>query len=212
VSRLLEVLAKWRGRTGRGPKVEVPLHKLILLMRVVGSEGPIGRYSLVDKLRLGEGVVKSMLSTLAKRGFLEAKKGRGCTLTPEGRRELEELLHKHGVAGLELLTTTHLGMGAFEVAVHVKGAASRVKMGVEQRDEAIKAGARGALTLVFRGGKLLVPGVEEPLEELSPRLASYLQGLFSLEEGDVVIVCSSDERWRAEEAALATALSLVGLS
>jgi len=211
VSRLLEALEKWLGRPGRGPKVKVPLYKLVLLMRVVGSEGPIGRYLLVDKVRLGEGVVKSMLSTLAKRGFLETRRGRGCTLTPEGHRELDELLHTYGVAGLELLTPPHLGMGAFEVAVHVKGAASKVRLGVEQRDEAIKAGARGALTLVFKGGRLLVPGVEEPLEGLSPRLASLLQGLFNLEEGDVVVVCSSDERWRAEEAALATALSLVGL-
>jgi DNA-binding MarR family transcriptional regulator len=208
VAKLLEALAKWRGRAGRGPKVEVPLPKLLLLLRILGSEGPIGRYALVDRLKLGEGVVRSMLSMLAKQGFVEVKRGRGCKLTPEGLKELEALLRSHHIAGLKPLDAPHLRMGAFNVAVQVKGAASKVRMGVEQRDEAVKAGALGAITLVFKGGRLLIPGVEKPLEEADPKLAEAIQGLFQLEEGDVVALCSSNERWVAEEAALAVAFSL----
>jgi hypothetical protein len=68
----------------------------------------------------------------------------------------------------------------------------------------------GAITLVFKGGRLLIPGVEKPLEEADPKLAEAIQGLFQLEEGDVVALCSSNERWVAEEAALAVAFSLTG--
>ncbi|MCX8204699.1 MAG: DUF4443 domain-containing protein [Candidatus Nezhaarchaeota archaeon] len=208
MSSLLEALSKWRGRPGRGPKIEVPLHKLILLLRILDAEGPIGRYSLVSKAGLGEGVVRSMLSTLIRHGFAEAKRGRGCVLSLSGRRELKELLERYGVIDLKPISPPQLNIGAFEVAAHVKGASSKVRMGIEQRDEAIKAGARGALTLVCRKGRLVVPGVEEPLEEVSPSLANCLSGMFKLEDGDVVLVCSSDERWRAEEAAIATAISL----
>lgn len=206
--KLLEALSKWRARRGRGPRVEVPISKLILLTRAIAREGPVGRYQLADKVGLGEGVVRSLLAALARQGLVEVKRGRGCVLTPDGRRELEELLKSYGIADVRPLSPPQLGMGGFEVAVHVKGASSKVRLGVEQRDEAIKAGARGALTLVFKGGRLVVPGVEEPLEALNPSLAGALLDAFKLEEGDAVLICSSDEQWRAEEAAIAVAISL----
>lgn len=209
---LLETLTERCSRPRRGPKVEVPLYKLILLMRIVSLEEPIGRYLLVERVGLGEGVVRSILSMLAKHGVLRPLRGRGCMLTPEGRRQLQALLNKYGVVGVEVVSPPQLDMGRFEVAAHVKGAASRVRLGVEQRDEAIKVGAQGALTLVFKEGRLVIPGVEESLEDVNPSLAKTLSSLFKLEEGDVVIICSSDERWKAEEAALATALSLARLS
>jgi len=210
VAGLLETLISHYGRPRRGPRVDVPLHKLVLLMRIIGLEGPIGRYSLVERVGLGEGVVRSILSTLARHGFLRPQRGKGCVLTPEGRRQLESFLSKHGIAGMELVHPPQLGMGEVEVAVHVKGAAFKVRLGVEQRDEAVKAGALGALTLVFKAGRLVIPGVEESLEEVNPSLARTLSPLFKLEDGDVVIICFSNERWRAEEAALAAALSLAG--
>ncbi|MEM4700176.1 MAG: DUF4443 domain-containing protein [Candidatus Nezhaarchaeales archaeon] len=206
--KLLEALSKWRARRGRGPRVEVPVHKLVMLIRAIGCEGPVGRYQLASKAGLGEGVVRSLLAALAKQGLVEVRRGRGCSLTPSGRRELEELLESYGIVDIRPLSPPQLGMGGFEVAVHVRGASSKVRLGIEQRDEAIKAGARGALTLVFKGGRLVVPGVEEPLEGLSPKLASALRDAFKLEEGDAVLICSSDERWRAEEAAIAAAISL----
>lgn len=208
MSELLEVLLEWSTRRGRGPRAEAPLHKLILLTRLLDREGPIGRYSLASMTGLGEGVVRSVLSSLARRGLVEVRRGRGCALTPKGREELETLLRSYGIADVRPLSPPRLGIGAFEVAAHVKGASYKVRLGVEQRDEAIKAGARGALTLVFKGGRLVVPGVEELLEELNPGLASALGKMFRLEEGDVVLICSSDERLRAEEAAIAAAIGL----
>ncbi len=190
--------------------MELPVRKVALAARIIEEEGPIGRYALAEKLRLGEGTVKALLAELSARGLVEPHKGLGCTLTELGKAELQRLLKSWGVKELRLLDPPPLSMGRFEVAAVVKGASSRVKLGLEQRDEAIKVGAKGALTLIYINGRLVIPGVSKPLEEESPSLASFLQSSFKLEEGDAIIICSADDRWIAEEAALASSLTLTG--
>jgi len=41
--------------------------------------------------------------------------------------------------------------------VLVKGQSMKIKMGVEQRDSAIKAGAEAPTTIIVSGGQLVVP-------------------------------------------------------
>lgn len=195
-------------KTRRGPKVEVTLHKLALLLRVIEAEGPIGRYSLVDKVRLGEGVIRSLLTSLSTKGLLKSRRGKGCVLTEAGRMELCNLLKEAGVVSLKLLKDAKPPLGRFKVAAHLKKMAEKVRFGVEQRDEAIKVGAGGALTFTYSDGGFMVPGTGERLKEVDPSLDSELSSLFKVEEGDVVVVCLADERWVAEEASLAVAFSL----
>ena len=209
-NKLLEAASRWLHRAGRGPKVEVPPYKVALAARIIEEEGPIGRYALAARLRLGEGVVKALLAELSVRGLVEPHRGVGCTLTELGKVELYRLLRSWRVKELKRLDPPALSMGRFEVAALVDGASDKVRLGLEQRDEAVKVGAKGALTLVYRGGRLVIPGVSKSLEEESPELARRLESMFKLEEGDVVVICSADDRWVAEEAALASSLTLTG--
>ncbi|RLF10045.1 MAG: hypothetical protein DRJ98_07015 [Thermoprotei archaeon] len=208
MSKFLEAVSKWLGRAGRGPKLEVPLYKLVLLLRVVEEEGPIGRYALVEKVRLGEGIVKALLASLTAKGLLRPHRGKGCTLTEVGKEELSHLLSEWGVVSIKLLEGSWLSLGKYEVAVQIRGAAGKVRLGIEQRDEAVKVGAKGALTLTCSGEKLLIPGVNEALEKTNPMLAKKLSSIFNLKDEDVVLICSADDRWLAEEAALAISFKL----
>jgi len=51
-----------------------------------------------------------------------------------------------------------LTVGRASVATIVRGAAHKVKRGIEQRDEAIKFGAEGATVLIFKNNKLRFHG------------------------------------------------------
>jgi hypothetical protein len=86
--------------------------------------------------------------------------------------------------------------------------ASKVKSGMEQRDQAIKAGADGATTVVVNGDRLTVP-VDFDLDKGRPETAWALRRLFDLSDGDVIIIGTSVSLQRAEEGAMAAAFELL---
>jgi altronate dehydratase len=98
-----------------------------------------------------------------------------------------------------------LTVGKFDVATVVSGAAGKVKNGVEQRDEAIKAGADGATALVFKNGRLQFPdGSMKVPEKVAKRLVEILHP----KTGDVVVIGTGKDAAKAEAGARAAAQTL----
>jgi hypothetical protein len=95
------------------------------------------------------------------------------------------------------------------MAVLIKNAAESVKYGVEQRDAAIKAGALGATTLVFRDNRLTMPEVGEDIFRNIQSIHDLLVAKLNPEEDDVVIIGSADDKRTAEFAAKTAALKLL---
>jgi hypothetical protein len=87
-----------------------------------------------------------------------------------------------------------------------------VKRGIEQRDAAIRAGATGACTLVYRKGKLAMPMGDR--EEWTPApndlLFEDLRKIFDPTEHDVITIVSASDNGLAEHCAVAAALTLLG--
>jgi hypothetical protein len=84
-----------------------------------------------------------------------------------------------------------------------------VRLGCEQRDEAVRAGAVGATTLVVDEGRIVFPGdVEFPEQTLVAPLRNY----FRMDDGDVIIIGSAFTYDAAERGAVTAALSLGNLS
>ena len=81
-----------------------------------------------------------------------------------------------------------------------------VRFGLEQRDAALLAGAKGATTIVFRKGTMTIPGMDRPP---TPSLVSCLKEQFSLAEGDAVVIGTGDTAIEAETGAYSAALTLV---
>lgn len=90
----------------------------------------------------------------------------------------------------------------------MKGMKNSVRYGLEQRDAAITAGAKGATTLVFTKNRLAMPGTGEALSETGSSVVAALSKL-SLEEGDVIVIGSADERFKAELGVKTAALELL---
>jgi hypothetical protein len=85
-----------------------------------------------------------------------------------------------------------------------------VKRGVEQRDAAVRAGATGACTLVYKNGAYLMP-TRDGDSKLNPNdeLSRILNDLFAPTDNDVLIIVSAPEKELAEYGAIAAALTLV---
>ena len=181
-----------------------PSHILYAVMKI-GDLGPIGRKRLSSEMLLGEGTIRTILNRLKKLNLVKESR-RGYLLTTRGRRLYNEIISKvtHPV---DVDFETPLGSG-HSVAVLIHTAAEKVRMGIEERDEAIRAGADGALVLVMQNGEIHMPKITN-LSKERPKLASSIAENLKPVEGDVIIIASARDKITARYSALAAALLLL---
>ena len=80
---------------------------------------------------------------------------------------------------------------------------------MKQRDAAVRVGAKGAITIVLKNGKLVIPAVSLDLSKDYPIAFNQITSLMKLEEEDVIIISNADQRREAEYGALAAAWSII---
>jgi predicted transcriptional regulator len=175
---------------------------------VIGDEGPIGRIELSRKLGLGEGAVRTIIKHLSSRNFVDPAK-EGCVLTQRGMPLYKSLRVK--LSEIQPVNARQLALDRASAGVLIKHSDEVVRRGVEQRDAAIRAGATGACTLVYRKGRLVMPMGERedwtlPSHDL---LFEDLRRLFAPREGDVITIVSAPSVGLAEHCAMAAALTLL---
>ena len=186
-----------------GPTPKFNAYHIWKAHQVISKEGPIGRKALADVLKIGEGSTRTILDKMMKEGSIESSR-LGITITDRGRRKLD-------TSGIDVrqVDLSDLTLGKFNCAVLIRGMASRVRMGCEQRDEAVRAGAVGATTLVVEKGRIVFPGDEEFPEQI---LVAPLRNYFRMDDGDVIVIGSAFSYEAAERGAVTAALSLINLS
>jgi len=165
---------------------------------LIEKYGRVGRKQLAEKLGVGEGSMRTILNMLKKQGFITSSRG-GHALTARGKRFLGKPLEFVRVDAGDLT------VGEVDVATIVRGASAKVKKGIEQRDEAIKAGAAGATVLIFKNGKLQFP---DKFIEVEKNVGEPLIKTLRPQEGDVIAIGTADDVVRAEAGARAAARTL----
>lgn len=143
-------------------------YELIALL----SSGPLGRRTVVLHSSMTESTVRTHLRHLEELGYIHADK-QGTELTDRARHDFEELLSR-----VRLLPPPHLGdlrVDEHASAALVTKAAGDLQKSVYYRDQAVRAGATGAILLIHRGGTWSFP---EPPIELS---SDYPQDATALE-------------------------------
>jgi len=167
------------------PSERVDAKTLVLL--VLALKGRLGRRRISRVLRIGEGRARRILEHLHGKGLVEIVRG-GTALTPRGR---EEIKRKLGVEAIGRFRLDEIKEGYVGVGFHVRG----LQLGrvIDVRDGAVRAGARGALILLYEGGSLLLPPSMEDLDKYMPALSRDLRTSFSLSDGDVVILAFSED-------------------
>ncbi|MCS7131480.1 MAG: winged helix-turn-helix transcriptional regulator [Hadesarchaea archaeon] len=184
--------------SGGGPLPRFAEWQVRKALEIIAERGRIGRKELARELGTGEGSVRTILERLERRGLITSSR-RGHSITAKGRRELGK------VSRYVRVDAGDLTVGDVDVATIVRGAAAMVKQGIEQRDEAIKAGADGATVLVLKDGKLQFP---DGFFEVPHEVGELLIEIFKPKEGDVVIIGTGKDELRAEAGARAAARTL----
>ncbi len=96
-------------------------------------------------------------------------------------------------------------MGVHVLRRHVSG-----MTGITQRDEAIKAGAEGSITVAVVGGKLVIPPDNKNLAMLAPKENARLRNELKPSNNDLIIIGFGRDMSHALAGALAAVLSLQG--
>ncbi len=198
--RPVETLYALSGKTAPGRTPEFTSAHALIALRIIREKSP-GRKQLSAALCLGEGTVRNLLRRLAEEGLVSSTR-RGVELTSEGEGLLEELTQR--IRGRPV-PRSHLTVGEHNHAVLVKGGASKVRLGVEQRDNALISGASGATTLIVEDGRFKVPALPDAVEK--PIVESIME--LGPEDGDAVIIGTADSVFFAELGAYTAGLELL---
>lgn len=175
----------------------VDIVKVLFLL----SEKPMGRHQLMEEMKLGEAPVKTLIKRLNKNDLIK-RTTKGSILTKKGTLLVNKILEN--ISKPVEIDIDEYTVGKYNFAVLVKKASSKVRSGIEQRDEAIKIGADGATTLVCKNDRLFFPGCDRNVIDLE----KILHKIFKIENEDVVIIGSGSTKKKAEEASIIVALSL----
>lgn len=202
---ILEIINRVAGKIAPGRPPSFAEAHVVKALEEIGLQGRVGRLKLSKDLHLGEGEIRTLVKHLKNEELIDVSKS-GISLSARGRRLLSRL--RDFVSEQLEIPPTPLTVGPFNIAVRVTGMKDSIKHGLEQRDAAIIAGAKGATTLVFTKNRLIMPGTGEDVSENSSSALSSLSRL-NLNEGDVIIIGSADEKPKAELGAKMAALELL---
>lgn len=173
-------------------------------LQLIQENGHVSREKLCEDLGLGEGIIKTLVRHLKMQNLIESTNA-GTKMTKKGRSFFSELLSS--IPAEISLSKCAITLGKFNYAVLVKQMSSMIKDGIAQRDAAIRMGASGATTLLFKDNKFLIPQTDfdslKDEHQLSEQMIKYLHP----QDGDVIIIGSDNySRMKAEFAAKSAAL------
>jgi len=202
---ILEIVGRVSSKIAPGRFPSFAEAHVLKALEEISLEKSVGRLKLSRDLCLGEGETRTLVKHLKNEGLIEVSKS-GISLSEAGRKLLLSL--RTVLSEQVAIPSTPLTVERFNFAVRVTGMKNSVRYGLEQRDAAIMAGAKGATTLVFTKNGLTLPGTGEDVSRSGSDVIAALSKL-SLKEGDVVIIGSADEKIRAELGAKTAALELL---
>jgi len=203
LKKLLESLLEEKAP---GPYPSFSVYHLIKALELVTKTGQVGRGKLAEELKIGEGATRTLIERLKTAHLIVVSK-KGCSLTKKGKKiwsEFESIFPQK-----TNLERNELTLADCNVAVHIRGGGDRVRTGIEQRDAAVIAGAKGATTLVLKGKKLIMPNISEDVNHDFPIAHRQITALLKLMENDAVVIGSAETWSRAEYGALAAAWTLI---
>lgn len=175
-------------------------------LQLIEQKGHVSRDILSIELGLGQGIIKTLIKHLKMQKMIYTTNS-GTKMTEKGKSIFSQLLTSMPVE--TIIPKCSVALGKYNHAVLLKQFNFAIKSGIEQRDAAIKIGAKGATTLLYKDSKFIMPSnmTYDPLRK-EPQIRTLLiERFYPLEEGDAVIIGSDDvSRKTAELAAKSAAI------
>ncbi len=188
-----------------GPKPFFTAAHLIRYLELVQMRH-FGRKELAQRLKLGEGSVRTITDLLRARGLVNVVRA-GVKLSEAGAAALDSIRKEFSEG--QPVPASKAVVGEYNVAIAVRGGGRKVTSGLEQRDAAMIAGSKGASTFVYSSGRLVFPGMYDDLARLDPELSKTIIEKLPLKEGDAVVVGSASDPDAAFIGAVAAAATLL---
>jgi predicted transcriptional regulator len=200
--RFIESLASPKGP---GPSTTFSMFHIFYALELM-AEKPIGRTKLAEKLKVGEGAIRTIISRLKDAGLIVTSK-EGCNLTDKGLsvwKNFAEVFPKRVKIEKTPLTTSE-----YNYAFLVKNRGHKIKSGIDQRDAAIMGGARRAVVIVSKKGHLVIESVSNSIEKDFPEAANKILKDLKPEDNDVIIIAGADDPIKAKRGAFAASWVLL---
>ena len=206
-SSLKKFMQQIAGKKAPGPSTTFTIFHIFYALELL-SEKPMGRNKLAEKLSVGDGAVRTIISRLREAALIETSK-EGCNLTKKGLdiwEQFQEIFPKR----VEI-PRSELAQSEFNFAFLVKKSGHKIESGIDQRDAAIIAGARKALVIVFKNGHLCIESVSDCIDKQYPKAASQILKELMPQEDDVIIISGADSYLKAKRGAFAASWSLISV-
>jgi hypothetical protein len=201
----VKALAKIASRYAPSRALSFNLVHLFKSLQLMEEKGHVSRALLCKELSLGEGVIRTLLKHLRMQGLIESTKN-GTTMTEKGITILSGLVSS--MPAEISIPKCSVTLGKFNHVVLLKQFGFAIKSGIEQRDAAIKMGATGATTLLFKDDKFVMVCTNYDSLAKEPHIARLLVEKLRPEDGDVIIIGSATENQRTAELAAKNAALL----
>jgi uncharacterized protein DUF4443/transcription factor-like protein len=172
------------------------VHVFAALQMIGKNNNTTSRNALCEGLVLGEGTVKTLVKHLKMQGLIETS-NRGTKLTAKGKSICEGLIS--AIPSEMSLPKCSIALSRFNYAVLVREFGFAVGLGIEQRDAAIKMGAAGATTLLFKDNKFVMPANSEDSLKREREIRRMIVEQLNPREGDVIIIGSADNNGKTAE-------------
>jgi len=198
------VLEKISSEKAPGPSPSFSLFHMVQAIEFI-AEGTIGRNKLAENLNVGDGAIRTIVERLKNAGLITVSRT-GCTLTNKGVKLWKG--YKSAMKKIEI-RKSELALAEYSSAILIKNSGDKIGSGVEQRDAAVKAGAKGATTIIFKKGRLTIPSVSNNMTNDFPMAANQIIRLLKPEENDAIVIGSGNSLSEAEHGVLAAAWTLL---
>ena len=171
---------------------------MLIVLKIIEKEESIGRKLLSKRIFLNEASIRSILTKLKEVGYIDSSRV-GQKVTSKGRKFIE------GSLQFEIpseVNAKELTMNSKNFGTLIKGVSSKIKDGMDQRDNAVFGGARSAITLIFKDNHFTLPETKPEIKiptiklNLSRQLENELHDKFSPRNNDVVIISSAEDEER----------------
>lgn len=200
---VIQTLSHVANRYAPSRMISFDIAHIFKSMQLMETHGKISRSLLTAELCLGEGAVKTLVKHLKMYHLVETSK-RGMWMSDKGSRLFSKL--KQVLPSEVEIPKCSFASWKFNHAVLVKGLESGIGSGIEQRDDAIKSGALGATTLIFKNGKFFMAGRNQDFLKSEQNIQKTMLRVLSPEDNDVIIIGGADKKKIAEFATKNTAI------
>jgi predicted transcriptional regulator len=196
----VRALTKIASRYAPSRMLSFELVHIFKVFQLLDKNEHVSRTMLCQELGLGEGSVRTLLKHLKMQGLVSSTNG-GTRLTEKGKALSSELLQS--IPSEAIMPKCSIALGRFNYVVLLRNYDFAIKSGIEQRDAAIKIGALGATTMIYKDNKIIMPGAYSNnnnnfLQE-EPHVSNLLIDKLKPKENDVIIIGSDNESLRIAE-------------